>query len=315
LTIPLEDVTAIWLDQLDLNKDLHPAGTHPNPSLSPNFAPYSPSQIKLEPNTVSLYATNIASELPAALLVPSPSIYFSVKPRASQPSVSPELVNLLPSSPAKRRKICNSVEEILTINPCFNWKHFRERMDSMFRWAADAEAIERAAMESGGSSPSRAETARAIFFGEPLPNKRKASEPKPTVSFFAAVAGVLAVGAQAGRDQDSNGAIEDNAMIVDDILLNGRPPSRKAPGGASSGNSKKPKTTVNTKPPNIDNKSPVSPALLFALSEQALDVFEKSSTYDLDFLIALILQALYMLHDGKAVVDHRLYPLVGILYF
>jgi hypothetical protein len=236
LTIPLEDVTAIWLDQLDLNKDL-PAQSHSSPSL----APYSPSQIKLEPNSIPTYTANAntASEPPAALLVPPPSIYYSYNPATYQPSVSTDLVDLLPSSPSKRRKLCNSVEEILTINPCFNWKHFRERLDGMFRWAADMEAIERATLESGGCSPrnaTKADTARAIFFGEPMPSTRKPSEPKPTVSFFAAVAGALAVGAQANRDQPGNTA-NDNTMVVDDILLQDRPPSRKGP--ASYGLGKK----------------------------------------------------------------------------
>ena len=314
LTIPLIDVTAIWLDQLDLNKDLLPAAIHPNPSLSPSFAPYNPSQIKREPNA-DLYTTNTPCELPAALLVPPPSIYFPFKHRVSQPSVSPELVNLLPSSSSKRRKLCNSVEEILAINPCFNWKHFRERMDGMFSWAADMEAIERAAVGAESGLPrgaSKAATARAIYFGEPVP---KASQSKPTVSFFAAVAGALAVGAQAIKDRGSSG--EDNAMVVDDTTLNS-PPSRRASIVAFSDPGKKPKTSNNTRPsqpPSVGNKYGVHSATLFALSEQALDIFEKSGTYDLDFLIALIMQALYMLHDGKPVVDHRLYPLVSDLSF
>jgi hypothetical protein len=174
-------------------------------------------------------------------------------------------------------------------------------MNGMFSWASDMEAIERAAMESEGGLPrsaSRAETARAIFFGEPVP---KASQSKPTVSFFAAVAGALAVGAQAIMARTSNG--EDNAMIVDDTSPNS-PPSRKASNVAFPGHSKKPKTSNNTapsQPPSVDNKCGVHSATLFALSEQALDIFEKSGTYDLDFLIALIMQALYMLHDGKPV--------------
>lgn len=299
LAIPLEDVTAIWLDQLDLTKDSLPAQSHH----SPVFAPYSPSHLKLELTSSPVCAAdpNASREPPAALLLPPPSIYYSHNPSAHLPSVSTELVALLPSSPFKRRKLCNSVEEILTINPCFNWRNFRERLDGMFRWAMDMEAIERAALDPGDSlprSPTKADAARAIYYGLPIPSEQKPSEskptePRPTVSFFAAVAAALAVGAQVNRD---NGINDDNGMVVEDSLSNGQPPSRKGTGKKSKASG---------------IRYSEFPAMLFALSEQALDLFEKSNPYDLDYLIALIMQALYMLHDGKPVVDRRLYPLVG----
>ena len=310
LTIPLEDVTAIWLEQLDLNKDLFPAQIHS--SLS--FAPHSHSQTKVPTNSIPIHS---GTEPPAAMLLPPPSVYYSFNSSGYEATVTPQLIAFLPSSSSKRRKLCNSVEEILTINPCFNWKNFRERLDGMFRWAADTDTIDRTPQESGSSPPrpaSKVETARAIFFGEPLPGSRTTSEPRPTISFFAAVAGVLAVGAQANRDQTSHTADEINGTLVDDILLNGRPPSTKGPNALTSGTCRKLKTSGGTKLrplPNSESRSRTSPATLFALSEQALGIFEKSNVYDLDYLVALIMHALYMLHDGKAVLDHRLYPLVS----
>lgn len=187
-------------------------------------------------------------------------------------------------------------------------------MDGMFRWAEDTEVIERFALESRGGGMSKVDAARATFFGEPASNKTS-SEPKPSLSFFAAAAGALAVGAQANRDQNENGIDEENAMAVDDMVLHGSASSRSV---SSSSQAKKARTTASTQvyqAPNTDNsKSSASPAMLFALSEQALDVFEKSNAYDLDYLVALIMHALYMLHSGKPVVNHRLYPLVSYLF-
>ncbi|KIJ16472.1 hypothetical protein PAXINDRAFT_75324, partial [Paxillus involutus ATCC 200175] len=59
------------------------------------------------------------------------------------------------------------------------------------------------------------------------------------------------------------------------------------------------------------SKDVSSPAVLFALSQQALSMFEKSSPYDLDFLTTVILHVLYALHDSKARVTHSLLPDVG----
>lgn len=170
-------------------------------------------------------------------------------------------------------------------------------------------------LESGDSvSPtyaSKADSAHAIFFGEPVSSRTP--EPKPTVSFFAAAAAALAVGAQAHRDRRSeNDTNEDDDMAVDDVLSNGILP-RRGSSVVSSNHGKKARTTPSTKLYPSLNMSTPSPAMLFALSKQALDISEDSGTYDLDCILALIMQALYMLHDGKPVVDHRLYPLVSNL--
>jgi len=196
----------------------------------------------------------------------------------------------------------------------------------MFRWGEDMEVIERRiALESRGMS--KPDAARATFFRESVSDRASSSsspELKPTLSFFAAAAGALAVGAQANRDQDRNSIDEDNDIAMDDILSNGggassRSATNSSSFSSSSGLYKKARTTSGMQPyqiPNTDlNRSSASPNVLFALSEQALDIFEKSCTYDLDYLITLVMQVLYMLHCDKPVVDHRLYPLVSPLSF
>ena len=54
------------------------------------------------------------------------------------------------------------------------------------------------------------------------------------------------------------------------------------------------------------------PAVLFTLSQQALSLFKKSSPYDLDFPVAMILwHVLYALHDSRVRVIHTLLPKVS----
>ena len=55
----------------------------------------------------------------------------------------------------------------------------------------------------------------------------------------------------------------------------------------------------------------VSADNLWALSKQTLSVFEASSPPDLDSLVAMIMQTLFLLHDGKPRIDHTLFPLIG----
>ena len=54
-----------------------------------------------------------------------------------------------------------------------------------------------------------------------------------------------------------------------------------------------------------------TPAGLFALSEQALSFFERTNSYDIDSLVAMLLQILYLLHDGHMNVAQPVLPLMG----
>lgn len=60
-----------------------------------------------------------------------------------------------------------------------------------------------------------------------------------------------------------------------------------------------------------DSTSLTDPSSLFALSEQTLGLFEKTSAYDVDSIIAMILQVLFMLHDGQMRVTQNVFTLVG----
>lgn len=54
-----------------------------------------------------------------------------------------------------------------------------------------------------------------------------------------------------------------------------------------------------------------SPAALFALSKQALQLFEETNSYDIDSIIAMLLQVLFLMHDGQMRISHMVFPLVG----
>ncbi|THH00267.1 hypothetical protein EW026_g2229 [Hermanssonia centrifuga] len=135
--------------------------------------------------------------------------------------------------------------------------------------------------ENGVDSKSKAELAREVFGIAGSGKKtngvgkdRGATSPRPTLSFFAAASAAFALGALMAKDEG-------------DLA----PPST-ADGEVVARN---------------------SPAELFALSDQALSVFEKTSSYDVDSVVAMLLQVLYLLHDGQMRVAQAVFPLMGKL--
>jgi len=119
-----------------------------------------------------------------------------------------------------------------------------------------------------------------------LPSMSMPREPtlaKPTLSFFAAASAAFALGSLVQRTDDNRSAsLEgDGPPLSDPYLL-------------------------------PDNDLSTSPAALFALSEQALAIFEKSYNYDLDYMVATILQVIYLLHDGRSRLPHTILPLVSL---
>lgn len=204
------------------------------------------------------------------------------------------------------------------MHPCFNFKHFKDRAEAMFRWSSEADGHDSSLSDpptpqNGASTPhsaaaTKVETARAIFFGtssipSPPPN-RTSPTPKPTLSFFAAVAAAFALGTLVDRE------IAEEEVRLDVVHGDGvtthdassRPSTRKKSDQGS---------VPSKKCKGVAKDAVSSPAVLFALSQQALSLFEKSSPYDLDFLVTMILHVLYALHDSRARVVHSLLPEVS----
>jgi hypothetical protein len=112
------------------------------------------------------------------------------------------------------------------------------------------------------------------------PTSRDSTLTRPTLSFFAAVSAAFALGSLVKRPNDSRSA----------SLEGGNPTS-----------------DLHSLP---DYDLSTSPAALFVLSEQALTIFERSYNYDLDYMVAMILQVIHLLHDGRPRLPHTILPLV-----
>lgn len=305
LALSFDDIAAIWLQELDVGRDAHALQ---NQSWCPPSS--TSSQLKtIEPVTGQELS---GLELPVSLLLPSPSTYFlSPSPAPNEvPAVTPRLMAHLPFAPRRRQKLYDNVEDVLKMHPCFNFKHFKDRAEAMFRWAAEgdndnADAIhpDVSSSSQGGpqSTSQKADLARAIFFGSPTPRSPKAfGATQPTVSFFAAVAAAFALGMLIDRevaDEEARIIAVHTEGTVGDSSA--RPPSRRRQAELPN---------LGRKCKGIQKDAASSPAVLLALSQQALSMFEKSNLYDLDFLVTMILHVLYTLHDSKARAACHLLP-------
>lgn len=323
LAISLDDITTIWLDELDLGKELHPVQ-----ELSPQrlgLPHANSSQVKLESPMVTLpgKSSTCSLELPIPLLLPPISAYFAAQSPSPDdaPCVTSRLMAHLPFAPRKRQRLYDNVEDVLKMHPCFNFKHFKDRAEAMFRWGSEADSSDDGALDS--SSPGhpsletggmmggqKAELARAIFFGPPSATPVSASKgpspAKPTLSFFAAVAAAFALGTLVDREVADEEARIHAAAQCEGIIVDGPSTSRPA-----SRRRTEVLPTQGKKGKNTQKDSASYPSVLLGLSQQALALFEKNNSYDLDFLVTMILHVLYMLHDSKARVAHNLLPDVG----
>lgn len=319
LSISLDDVNAIWLDDQDLPKGIPLVQEPRSQSSCPPYA--NPGQVKLESSAPipNQQQTSTGLEHPIPLLLPSMSAYFSTSSPSSHepPCVTSRLMANLPFAPRKRQRLYDNVEDVLKMYPCFNFKHFKDRAEAMFKWASEGGSSEvdpapsnQVKPESNTSqtlSPPNADLARAIFFGPPSTTPFTPTKAiKPTISFFAAVAAAFALGTLVDRevvDEEARilAAAEMEGIVIDDPSTS-RPSSRRRH-EASLVQGKKTKA--------VQKETASSPSVLLALSQQALSLSEKSSPYDLDFLVTMILHVLYALYDGKARVAHNLLPNVS----
>ncbi|KAI0649843.1 hypothetical protein C8Q79DRAFT_901592 [Trametes meyenii] len=302
VVINLEDVVSLWLNELE-DEGSDPKA--PRTTAQDNSGPIRPSasgtNVKLEPSPASIppSASSSSIHLPVGglrtLHPPVPYEAFLPPPSdgpSALPQVTAALVSHLPAEP-ERLRFLKAFRETMLLHPCFNVPNFEQRIAAIFIWA------------EGGSVPlptgppmSKLELARDIFFSNPKANGKKdqgrgsgpppgaggpsAKAPKPTLSFFAAACAAFALGALVARDEDLERASPASSGV----------PTPPAPPAS-------PADTMGTA------------ATLFALSEQTLQLFEKTAAYDLDSVMSMILQVLFMLHEGQMSVAQSVFPLVG----
>jgi hypothetical protein len=229
----------------------------------------------------------VHAEPPAHAGLPAPKAYYPPGARAAR--LTPALVQLLPGAAPTRARILTAVEDTLRMHPCVNARYLRTRIEALFGWAKDEET-------RAPSSNPKADLARAIFFGG---TERM---PTPSLSFFAAVCAAHALGVSVIKENESYGADEREAHArkaarTDDASSS--PTATTSSASASAGRVSKPLWAK------------VSASALFALSQQALDAHEHGHAYDTDYVLACILQTLFLLYDGKPRIAHVVYPLVG----
>ncbi|KAI0312707.1 hypothetical protein OF83DRAFT_1066777 [Amylostereum chailletii] len=252
----------------------------PDPSSNAPLSTSSSTLARLQPTAADL---SVHDEAPFHSLLPPLKVYYPHG--TSTPSVTAQLIALLPSAAALRSRITQAVEDTMRMHPCFNFKHFKVRTESMFAWAKDDE--HRSVPTSNGNTNGKADLARSIFFSANPPPAPASSKPTPTLSFFASVAAAYALGVSVSKENEYVSEADTNAVRMDDPQRSTTVPSKSA---------------VWVK---------CSASALYALSQQALGAFEMSNMYDLDYLVACVLQILYLLHDGKPRIAHVVYPLVG----
>ncbi|KAF7978790.1 hypothetical protein HWV62_44848 [Athelia sp. TMB] len=283
--VPNEDVLQLWLTALDLTPILIPV--------------LLPAQMQSDKHDTT---SGVNTSKPTALLVPSPSFYYTSSPDGSEtPNITPTLVQFFLPPPPARGKLWAAALTVLAGHPGILpfAKELKGRVDGMFKWATETGAV------SGGG---KAGEAAKVFFGGVSRETSGSSSKKPTVSFFAATAAVFALGAQALARR---GVAPSSPA---------RPAKRLSASGSGpgSGNKRAKMTTSGSPAPELRSApDSVSHSSLLGLSEQACDLAERvashNGAYDLDFLVALQLRALCMLNDGAragAKVDGRVYPLV-----
>lgn len=243
LAVSLDDVSSIWLSHLDL-------------------AP--PVKLKLETSAVD--APN--GDLPLSAIFPPISLFLHNSSELGPPTITTQLVARLPQSTDIQQQLLDSVDDVLTLHPSFNFQHFQTRVHSMFSWSSEMETLERAA--GNDKSPSTS-------------TSRDSTLAMPTLSFFAAASAAFALGSLVRSTSDA-------------------PPI--SPEGSNVAHS--------DPHPHMGRDSSTSPAVLFVLSEQALAIFERSYNYDLDYMVAMVLQVIYLLHEGKPRLSHTILSLVSV---
>ncbi|KAI8989053.1 hypothetical protein BD414DRAFT_415220 [Trametes punicea] len=300
VVIDLEDVVGLWLHDLeDEGSDSKSSrASTQDASSSPTYPFLSSAEVKLEPTSTSIPtssgSTNVQLPIGGLRSLHPPVPYDAFLPPPSQgpsalPQVTAALVSHLPSEPERSRYL-KAFRETMLLHPSFNVPNFEQRIAAIFAWA------EGGAVSLCNGPMSKVELARDIFFSSaknasnskrdhgrppgPPPGSRgpDQSAPKPTLSFFAAACAAFALGALVARDEE---------------------PSSAAPSSSSPPSSQSPSDAAGTS------------ATLFALSEQALQLFEKTAAYDLDSVMTMVLQVLFMLHEGQMSVAQNVFPLVG----
>jgi Fungal specific transcription factor domain len=234
VVVSLEDVASIWLEQLDILKDVDLRVLPPDYSERTKMA--------------------------------FPDMHLFIDPLYPDegPCVTFKLIHQLPNQ-SVRDVLLRHLEMTMLMHPSFNFPTFKRRVEALF------DPI----LFSPASPPTESE--------KPHVGGAAALAKRPSLAFFAATVGGLALGARVASSSISHSS-----------------PTPQSERRESS-------------PPGEASAHPYNADALFLLSTQALAVAEFNQNYDLDHISAVLLNGLFLLHDGKQRVAHTIYPTIGKL--
>lgn len=342
----IDDITAIWCEEIDIPESL------PVQSSSSNS---QEGYIKSEPashSSLLLPSSNPPSSLPLPLLLPPISCYYGPHPSSSSPPLfMKSLLSHLPFAPRRRTRLYEHAEEALRMipGPCFSWRVWKERAEGIWRWVEcestscstnDSDEPCRPSASSTNTNTSntsartptdmsKTDTARTIFFGpppapppSPPPSQKALSQTSsraltPSLPLFASVSGAFALALLVEESATSASA----ALHSSSPTHLGPPPDSTGPERAAL--SDRTGTLLGSKKSRKDpslKENLTSPALLHALSRQALCVWEggvalsssgsnsnsaHASEYDLDYVSAIVLGVLFVVLCDKGCTTER----------
>lgn len=329
VVVSLDDTASIWLSEVGsqgFSDDLAASSVPPYSASKPPGTANGAVRVKLEPTPVYLTANGaqnftpsistgassstldtsigrsprFVAPLPASVFLPfgsqavlSSSSYepssvpqaftstFSSVPESNSsssrpldlPQVTPALLRYLPSTPNIRSRYLQSLAELMLIHPCFNVRHFERRIEAMLAWGE----------ANDGTSSAKRDLAREVFFGNTNNHSKKTGS---SVSKERSGASSSSPKPTLSFFSAACAAFALGALMTRDVA-----------------------SDVSSADQEMARRN--SPAALFALSEQALCFYEKTCAYDVDSIIAMLMQILFMLHDGQMHVAQGVLPLVG----
>lgn len=343
----MDDITAMWWEEIDIPESL------------PVQLSSSDSQegfIKSEPashSSLLLPSSNPPSSLPLPLLLPPISCYYAPHPSSSSPPLfMKSLLSHLPFAPRRRTRLYEHAEEALRMipGPCFSWRVWKERAEGIWRWVEcestscstndSSDELTRLSAASTNTNTSNAscraptdmcktDAARTIFFGpppapppSPPPSQKSLCQTSsraltPSLPLFASVSGAFALAL----------LVEESAASAS-AALHSSSPSHPGPPSESTGperaaHNDRAGTSIGPKKSRKDpspKENLTSPALLHALSRQALCVWEggialsgsgsnsnsaHASEYNLDYVSAIVLGVLFVVLCDKGCTTER----------
>lgn len=337
----------MWWEEIDTSEP---------PPVQSSSSDSQEGYIKSEPashSSLLLPSLNPPSSLPLPLLLPPISCYYAPHPSSSSPPLfMKSLLSHLPFAPRRRTRLYEHAEEALRMipGPCFSWRVWKERAEGIWRWVecestscSINDSSDEPTRPSAGSTNtntsnascrtptdmSKTDAARTIFFGPP-PAPPPSSPPSqkslcqtssraltPSLPLFASVSGAFALAL----------LVEESAASAS-AALHSTSPSHPAPPSESTGperaaHNDRTGTSLGPKKPRKDpspKENLTSPALLHALSRQALCVWEggvalsgsgsnsnsaHASEYNLDYVSAIVLGVLFVVLCDKGCTTER----------